>query len=72
MTLDERRALGALATELRAKVRGAEGATKVETARSRCLAAEGLRARSRALYDEAHDRRGQLERDMRASGRYSI
>jgi len=72
MTLAERQVLGDLATELRAKVRGPEGAKKVEAARAKRGAAEGLRSRSRALYDEAHDAPGRLQRELLASGRYSM
>lgn len=69
---DERRLLGDLVRELRAKVQGPEGAKKVEAAKALQSKALELRSRTRAAYDAAHDRPAALEAQLRATGRYSL
>jgi len=72
LTMEQREELAGLVDHLSGKVRGPEGAKKAEAARARLTRAQELKAKTVALYDQAHEYQKRLEQDLMASGRYSI
>ncbi len=72
LTLAERRALGDLVREMRARVRGTRGQQKTQAVQDKLGKARDVKAAARAAHDSVHDTAGRQEASMRNSGRYSL
>jgi len=72
ISAQDRARIGEALDAIAADQRGPEARRAAAIERQNLQQAMQVKSRANRLYDEAHDKRGQLERDMRASGRYSI
>ncbi len=72
ISAQDRARIGEALDAIAADLRGPEARRSAAIERQNLQQAMQVKSRANRLYDEAHDKRGQLERDMRASGRYSI
>ena len=72
MTLEQRKTLLDLATQMRDKVRGPGGKRLADAAREGLTSAQEARKRTVAVYDTVHDTKGKVEASLRATGIYSM
>ncbi len=72
ISAQDRARIGEALDAIAADLRGPEARKIAEIERQNLQQAMQVKSRANRLYDEAHDKNGQLERALRASGRYSI